>query len=474
MPINPEWYEEWRALPCLLNQPTDCAYNVFSFLGLLSLEEAQRLADLSPEGFPFDEVQGFIEQRYTGLEVARVEQADGESFEAFINRIFPLLTNGFAYIFYFYREAELGHYLVVYKNNDRLQLVDPQVNTLTTISSPDQIQSYIDTIHPPPSKLGVFIPNLGTEPLVPIEKTIQQRSIGATVETGLLARGVEVPKAKIAGQAASTIDWDKVPSNIRFKPYSLVSGEPGSVADILVERIGLEHLHQVCFGLPLPLLRLDDNYFLVYVDKKVGQTYVYASMLLANIASPDQVILYSVGTDPNFRGKGMFKGLLRTLEQHLTTHIPSINVYSLHCDIRTLNKVTFLQRFQIYSNLGFKVQNGVTVTIQQFGFGGLQPINVVINSSLYVNGRVMYSVITTGVIQTISYESIISIPEQPGLVHGVAVPMDVSRDVLRQRLGLVAEPGGGAGAGAAMPEGEYKGGTRKKRHIRRRKHTRRR
>lgn len=498
VPINPEWYDEWRALPCLLAQPKDCVYNVFSFLGLLSLEQAQKLAKMSPTGVPNEDILGFIQERYPDIPVHRVQQEDGETAPAFITRIADLLHDGFAYVFYFFEHIPDGnaHCVVLYKPVGALQILDPQLGKFGTIATPDDINQYIESIHQvygraSPIKFGIFIPEQETEPLVAITETIKQRGIGSTVEQLYLAQGtVSQTEAKIAGQSASEHNWDEVRSNYKIKPYSAFPGEPGSVADIPFERLGLTHLHQVCFGVPLQIFNLEQNFLLVYVDKKFGQTYVYPSMLLAHIDSPTEITLYSVCTDPNFRGKGFLTGLLRTLEQYVSVNLPTITTYKLDCELRTLNKVPFLQRFFIYTRYGFCLYNDTTVTIQRAGFDGvLYDVHKTIYSSRYEDTNVIYSSRSPGSmkLQFFSYQSIVGIPQQPGLVEvvhpdgtreGVAVKMVVSRDILRQRLGLVPEPGGGAGAsigpGGAMPEEEYKGGTRKLRRGKKRKNTRRR
>ena len=480
MLINPDWYEEWRALPCLLANPKDCVYNVFSFLGLLSLAEAQILAKLSPSGVPKHDIQGFIQDRNPGVPVNHVEQADGETAPAFITRIVGLLHDGFAYVFYFSENIPDGkaHCVVLYKPIGALQILDPQLGNFVTITASDDINHYIETIYQAfgrrlPLKFGIFIPEQETVPRVAITETIKQRGIGSTVEQLYLAHGtINAASAKIAGQAASELNWDEVQSNYRIKQYSAFPGEPGSVADIPFERLGLTHLHQVCFGVPLPIVKLEQNFLLVYVDKKFGQTYVYPSMLLAHIDSPTEITLYSVCTDPNFRGKGFLTGLLKTLEQYVSAHIPTITTYALDCELRTLNKIPFLQRFYIYTRYGFRLLDDTTVTIQRTGFGGvLHNVNKTISTSRYEDTTVIYSSRRPGSMKMdfFSYQSIVEIPQQAGLVEvvhpdgtreGVAVKMVVSRDILRQRLGLLPEPGGGAGA---MPEEEYKGGTRRKR-----------
>lgn len=473
VPINPAWYDEWRALPCLLARPKDCAYNVFSFLGLLSLEQAQKFSNLSPEGADPNIAYELLQERYPGVVVASVEQDVKETFQGFIDRIFPQLHNGYAYMFYFYRADGSGHVLVVYKNNNILYLVDPQVSTLSTISQPDDILTYIQTVpKPPPIRLGVIIPDHETPPTVEITETIRKRSIGATVEQVYVSKGVGTIEAKVAGQEASMIDWDTVRSNVRIKQYSLTQGEPGSVADNPYERAGLGHLHQVCFGKSLPTARLENNFLIAYADKKVVSTYVYASMLLVHLDSPEKVTLYSVCTDPNFRGRGFLTGLLKTLEQHITATTSTITTYELDCAIETFNRVTFLQRFNIYTHYGFRLKEGIVVRIQQLGPGGeLHNTNVRIQGSEYEFGLVKYNCTTeAGVRVQISYQSIIDIPlEQEGLVHGVAAKMVVSRNELRVRLGLdplpvgagAAEPGG-AGAGAEMNEEVHAGGRRKR------------
>jgi len=429
------------------------------------VEEAHKWASLYTRGVATTRVKQKLEELYPTATFTLVEYtlSPEAPIQAAFADLYPRLRPGYAYYFANYWPAN-AHASILYLDPDGiLTILDPQ--TKQELPGIDAIIAHLQSIGT--YKLEILVPTTELLPRVNIKQSIQQLRIKKLLYNASLHNGVEAPRAmsyarngiSVALQEKTEIKFIKA-ADLLTPPYA-----------ILLQK--LRDLHQHCLGTEIGDLSAYPNSFVVFGQKEVGDHTILAAMMIVIFVPADSTVeLWSVCTDYAFRKQGIFKKMLQAFDLTIPAEITR---YRLFCETQLKGLTTFQDRFIVYSKLGFQLPIGTVVNCS-ISLGGL---NIQRTGTIIGSEQDSYLVQFGSDTIQIPYTQIL------GIVHsdfmtGTSVLMEAERNVVQQHLAppVALEPGGGAGVGVgpdgAMPEEEYKGGTRKTRRGKKRKHTRRR